>query len=114
LSQSRNPRRSGNPSVRAGATAATPARAGLEKRSRTLLIRLAAVPRLLILLVALGWLLAGLFLPGPVGGALLLLLAGALTWLVALSWPVLTAAQRVLRSITVGIVVAYAVARLLH
>ena len=111
-SPSRNPRRSGNPAVRAGAAAPSPARAGLEQRSRGLLVRLAAVPRLVVLLGALGWLLAGLFLPSVVGGILLLALAGALGWLVAVSWPVLTNPQRVLRGLTIVIVVAYAIVRL--
>jgi len=73
--------------VRAGAETPSPARAGLEQRSRGLLVRLAAVPRLVVLL-------------------------GALGWLVAVSWPVLSNPQRVLRGLTIVIVVGYAVVRL--
>ncbi len=112
-SQSRNPRRSGNPAVRAGSASGSPARAELEKRSRPILVRLAAVPRLAVLLTFLVWLLAGLLLPHIVGGVLLIALAAALTWLVAVSWPILAAGPRVLRVVTLALVLGGGVRRLI-
>ena len=76
-------------------------------------MRLASVPRSLVLIGALAWLMAGLFLPSVVGAIMLFALAGALTWLVAVSWPVLGLPQRILRVLTILVVLGYAVARLL-
>jgi uncharacterized membrane protein len=99
-------RRSGNPAVRAGAVPpSSPARAGLERRSRRWLVRLAAIPRWVLLLLLVALAIAGLLLPGWVGAALLVLIAVLATWLTALSWPVLRPGAKVLR---VGILVLLA------
>ncbi len=119
-SQRRN--RSGNPAVRAGAEPAKPqraakpagpARAGVERRSRPLLMRLNALPRWLVLVVALAFVVAGLAVPGIVGGLLLLVFAALLGWLLALSWPILGPLARAARVVLLTALLAYAVAKLL-
>lgn len=60
--------------------------------------RLARMPRALVFLVALALVLAGLFVPGPVGGALLLVLALAMGALLARTWPVTPPARRRVRA----------------
>ncbi len=82
-------RRSGNPAVRAGAVPPSPARAEVERRSWPLLVRLAAVPRWLLLVVVLVLAIAGLLLPGIAGAALLLVVGALAAWLLVLSWPAL-------------------------
>jgi len=105
-----HPARSGNPAVRAAATAAarTPARRELERASRPALTRLAKLPRWLLLLVTLAVVAAGVLLPSGWGAAALVLLAVFLGWLLALSWPVLGRAQRALRLVTVWLVLGAA------
>jgi uncharacterized membrane protein len=90
-------RRSGNPAVRAGAQPPSPAREGLERRSRRWLVRLAAIPRWLVLLVVLGLAITGLLLPGWVGAAILLVVGALAAWLTALAWPALGPGARAAR-----------------
>lgn len=114
-SQSPQRRRSGNPAVRAGAEPprpAGPSRAGVERRSRPVLVALSALPRWLVLVVALAFVVAGLAIPGVVGGVVLLLFAAMLVWLLVLSWPVLTPAARVIRLVLLLMLVVYAGAKL--
>ena len=88
-SSSSRRRRSGNPAVRAGAVPPSPARARLERRSRPWLLRLAAVPRWLVLVLVLALAVAGLLLPDWAGAVVLLVVAGLAAWLTAMAWPAL-------------------------
>ncbi|MDG4764870.1 hypothetical protein O7632_12280 [Solwaraspora sp. WMMD406] len=63
-------------------------------------------------LVALGLMVVGLFAPGIVGGALLLLLAAGLVWLLRLTWPVLPAGGRLVRLLVLTLLVAVALAKI--
>ncbi len=101
--QSRS-KRSGNPAVRAGAVPPSPARAGVERRSRPLLVLLNAVPRWLLLVIVLVLAVAGLLLPGVLGAALLLVVGGLAAWLLVLSWPVLGPGARAARVLIVMLV----------
>jgi hypothetical protein len=55
--------------------------------------------------------LVALFTPGPIGGVLLLVLAGALIWLLTKSWPALPLAARVVRLVVLLIIVTVALMR---
>lgn len=63
-------------------------------------------------LAALALVLVGLFAPGIVGGAALLLLAGGLVWLLQLTWPALPPAGRLLRLMVLTLLVAAALAKI--
>ena len=87
-------------------------RGGFEEASRPALQWLSRQPRWLLLLAVLGALVAGLFLRNAVGGVVLLVLAGFLSWLLALSWPVLSPGGRYLRLGTILLLAAAAGLRL--
>lgn len=53
-------------------------------------------------------LLAGMSLAGAVGAALLLLVTAFLAWLLALSWPVISLAARLVRVTIIGALLAVA------
>jgi hypothetical protein len=83
----------------------------LERISAPWLVRLSLVPRWLFLIVLGGMLFAGLYLDNAVGGVLLLLLALFLAWLASLGWSRVTPIGRVLRLLTVGLLVYVAVSK---
>jgi len=93
---------------------ATESRQALEHRSATFLLWLHQLPVWLPPVLAAGLLVAGLAI-GGVGGAIALgALAVVLGWLAALSWPRLSAQNRLLRVAVVGAVLVVAVIRGLH
>jgi hypothetical protein len=107
-------RRSGNPAVRAGAVPASPAREKVERTSLPLLVRLAGVPRWLLLVVTLALVISGLLLPG-IAGAVILLAVGVLAgWLLALSWPALGAGARAARILILLLIVLDAGIKVAH
>ena len=79
-----------------------------QPRGRALLVLLARLPRPAVLLLTLGLVVAGLFLPGIPGAVLLLVVGALLAWLLALAWPVLAPAARLPRVLTVALVLGYA------
>ncbi len=109
-------RRSGNPAARAQANNAprdpSPSRRTLEQRSRPWLVRLNAVPRPLLMLVVTAVMALGLFVHGPVGGILLLLLGLFLGWLLALSWPAIQPVQRGVRMFVTALVLVWGVGKM--
>jgi hypothetical protein len=76
-----------------------------------LLRRLARVSPTAAFLMALVALLAGFFLPGIIGAALLFLLAAALATLTFTTWPVQTAATRAVRVMLLVLLLAVVVAK---
>ncbi|GAA4215096.1 DUF6703 family protein [Actinocatenispora rupis] len=76
-----------------------------------LLVFLSRVPRTGLFLVSLAIVLAGLFLPGAVGGALLLVVAVLAGLICAATWPLLTWARRLPQLLALGLTVAIAVAK---
>jgi hypothetical protein len=78
-----------------------------------LLTRLSRLNPTAVVMGAVLLFLVVLFLPDPVGGVLILLLAGALAALLTRTWPVLPGQQRVLRVIVIGLLVTVAVSKLL-
>jgi hypothetical protein len=82
-----------------------------ERISAPWLVRLSLVPRWLFLIVLGGMLFAGLYRNNAVGGILLLLLALFLAWLAGLGWSRVSPIGRVLRLLTVGLLVYVAVSK---
>jgi hypothetical protein len=87
------------------------ARARFEDLSRGPLQTLNRVPRALVVIGMAALLVAGLLLPAALGSILLAILGLFLLWLVALSWPVLPGASRIMRVVTVGLVLGAAALR---
>jgi hypothetical protein len=84
----------------------------LEKFSAPILLRIHSWPRFVFPLLLASVLLAGLFLSHPIiSTALLGLVSLTLLWLVALSWPLLTSGQRLIRTLLVAALIFYAVSR---
>ncbi len=81
----------------------------LERISSPWLVRLSRVPRWLFLIALGSILFAGLFLDNALGGVLLLVLALFLAWLASLGWSHVSPVGRVLRLLTVGLLVYVAV-----
>ena len=79
--------------------------------SENLLRRLARVSPTTAFLVALALMLAGLFLPGIVGAALLFVLGAGLATLTVTTWPVQPPATRALRVLTLVLLLAAVVAK---
>ncbi len=75
--------------------------------------RLSKVSPTKAFIVALVVMIAGLFLPGIVGAALLAVLAAGLIALTFTTWPVQTPATRVLRLLILSLLVAVIVAKAL-
>ena len=81
--------------------------------SDNLLRRLARISPTTAFLVALALLLAGLFLPGVIGAALLFLLGAGLAALTFTTWPVQKPGTRAIRVILLLLLFAAAVAKAL-
>ncbi|GAA3961338.1 DUF6703 family protein [Actinoplanes auranticolor] len=81
--------------------------------SDNLLRRLAKVNPTTAFLVALAVLLAGLFLPGIIGAALLFLLGAALVALTFTTWPVQSPAVRAVRVTMLALLFAVVVAKVI-
>ena len=79
--------------------------------SQNLLRRLARVNPTTAFILALALMLAGLFLPGIVGAALLFLLAAGLAALTFTTWPVQPRPTRVLRVVMLALLLAGVVAK---
>ncbi len=87
------------------------ARTRFEDVSRGPLQALNRVPRALVVIALAACLVAGLLAPAAIGVTLLIVLGLFLGWLLALSWPILPGASRVMRLITVGLVLGAAYLR---
>lgn len=88
-------------------------RAALALRSRAALVMLARGPRWVLPLVLGILLLIGLLQEGPVGAVPLLLVLAVVGWLSTLSWPAIDRRARLLRLVTLGLLGAAALDRLL-
>ncbi|HUV47808.1 MAG TPA: DUF6703 family protein [Actinomycetes bacterium] len=81
----------------------------LERISAPWLVRLSRIPRWLFLIVLGSVLFAGLYLESALGGVLLLVLALFLAWLASVGWSHVSPVGRILRLLTVGVLVYVAV-----
>jgi hypothetical protein len=93
---------------------ATPGRRTTERRSARLLIFLHQLPVWVAPVVLVVFLVAGLAMHGPAAAAALVVVAAALAWLAAISWPRISASGRGLRVVAVAVVLAVAVYKALH
>lgn len=84
----------------------------IERISAPWLVRLSLIPRWLFLIVLGALLFAGLYLDNAIGGVLLLMLALFLAWLASLGWSRVPPIGRVLRLLTVGVLIYFAVGKL--
>ena len=73
--------------------------------------RLARVNPTTAFIAALAVMLAGLFLPGIIGAALLLLLGAGLAMLTVTTWPVQTPATRAVRVLLLALLLAAVIAK---
>lgn len=88
-------------------------RRSVEKRSAPLLVRLTAAPKLVIPVVSLLLLIGGLALPVGAGVVCLAVLAAFIGWLTYLSWPAIVGPARAVRLVTLGLIIAVAISRLI-
>lgn len=79
--------------------------------SRPWLLRLHAMPRAVVLIGTIVLAVAGLLVPGPVGGVLLVLLGLLVLWLALLTWTAASAGGRVLRLAAAALVLGYGLAK---
>lgn len=85
----------------------------MQRTQNALLARLARVSPTAAFLMVLVLMLIGLFVPGVVGGVVLLLLAAGLGALLMTTWPVQPPRTRVLRLLILGLLTLVAVAKIL-
>ena len=103
------PRPAGRPSP---AGPAQGARRRVERASAPALLWLSRKPTFLLPVVTVVLLVVGLAAPAPVGVPVLLLLALVVAWLSYVSWPAVQGVQRLLRAVTVGLLLTAALGRL--
>ena len=87
---------------------ASGARRTLERRSSQALVTLHQLPVWVLPIVLTALLVTGLAVPGWIGAVALVLVAGFLGWLAALSWPRLAPGPRLLRVAAIACVLAAA------
>ena len=87
-------------------------RGRVERASAPALLWLSSKPTFLLPVITVALLVVGLASSAPVGVPVLLLLALTVGWLSYVSWPAVVGVQRVLRVVTVGLLVAAALGRL--
>ena len=92
----------------------SPARRSLEQRSAAPMVFLHQLPVWLLPLIAVALLITGLAVHGVIGAAALCLVAVALGWLAALSWPRLGPGGRLGGIAAVAVVLALAAFRATH
>ncbi|MEU6207132.1 DUF6703 family protein [Micromonospora musae] len=85
----------------------------MQRTQSPLLGRLARVNPTAVFLITLALVLVALFAPGPVGGVLLLALAGGLVALLAKTWPVQAPQTRLIRLLMLTLLVTVALVKLL-
>ena len=74
-----------------------------ERASTPYLLWLHRLPRWLLALILIVVLLAGLFIGGPIGATLLVLLAAFLGWLAAFGWRIQSGSSKFLRVVVIGL-----------
>jgi hypothetical protein len=99
--QHRNPQRGSQTSP--STTTSTGWRLSLEKASVRPLLALKSLPTWLVPVLLAVVMVAGLMIPTPWAGLLLLIPAFFLTWLLVLSWPLLSTSGRLLRVLVIAV-----------
>lgn len=110
-----NPRRSGNPAVRASGSPGepdadniSPFRTAVNERSRPLLAALSRLPRIVVSAVVLLLMVVGLAAPLAFALPAFALLAAFVGWLAYLSWPALDTRGRLVRALLLAVVLGAA------
>jgi hypothetical protein len=83
------------------------------RRGERLLTRLGRLSRTQVFLGALALAALGLFVPGPVGALVMVVIVAALAWLLSVTWSVTPPALRIFRLIVLGGLVAFALVKIL-
>jgi hypothetical protein len=83
----------------------------IEDLSRPTLVKLSAMPKLVVPLGTLVLVVLGLFAPLPIALPALGLVFIFFLWIAYLSWPVVSTGGKVLRGVMLGLVVAMAASR---
>ena len=84
-------------------------RAAVERRSATVVVWLAHVPRLVPISAMGALFILAILAGGVVGGLLLLVIAAIMAWISYLSWPSVPPVLRVVRAVVLAGVVAFAI-----
>ena len=108
------PKRSGNPARQprsASTPPASPTRERVSELSREPLVRLSQLPTLVVPSTMLVLMLVGLMAPLYLALPALVVIAGFVSWLAYLSWPVLDPRSRTIRAILLAAVVLTVVGR---
>ena len=84
----------------------------LGSRSATLLTFLLSLPRIVLVLGVAAILLTGAFVPGVLGAALVVVIAGLLGWLAWLNWGSSSPGARVMRVAAIALLLAFAVTKI--
>lgn len=110
-----DPRRSGNPAVRASSGASTkqaaepsPLRAAVNARSRPFLATLARLPRIVVSALVVLLMVAGLSGPPAIALSAFAVLAVFIGWLAYLAWPTLDFRGKLIRALMLALVLVTA------
>jgi hypothetical protein len=87
-------------------------RPSIERASLPLITKISSLPRMLPFFLMLTLLVGGLLIGGPVGFVLMGLAAAFVAWVLYLSWPRLSASERIMRFAVLLLAVAMAVVQL--
>ena len=93
------------------ANPSTGTRRQIEDASRTTLVKLSSMPKLVVPLGTVLLVAVGLFAPLPIALPALTLVFAFFAWIAYLSWPVVSTGGRVLRGVMLGLVIAMAASR---
>jgi hypothetical protein len=89
---------------------ATPLRASVERRSATVVVWLASLPRLIPITAAATLFVIAILAGGVLGGLVLLVISAIMGWISYLSWPSVPPVLRIVRLLILLGVVAVAIA----
>jgi hypothetical protein len=81
----------------------------IDQASLPLMTKLTRLPKLLPFAILLTLLVAGVLIGGPLGFILMLVAAIFISWVLYLSWPLLSGSERLMRSAVLLLAVAMAV-----
>lgn len=84
-------------------------RGAVERISRPALLLLVRLPSWVPFLAMLAFMVTGVLVGGPVGGALIVLVALVLAWLLYLSWPGIRSSERMVRLAVIVLAVGIAI-----
>ena len=87
-------------------------RKSIEILSTPALLKLNSMPRIIVPLLMLSFLMVGLFVPGPLGGTFILIVGLFVGWLLFLSWPLLASKARLIRLAVVALIIVSAISQI--